>query len=142
MLQHQSTVLRAACPRTAAGCAIWGQLGAQSCGAEQGPCCAPGAVCRGRDSAACQAQHSACPGRCPGRCGETCGGKEPTWQGRGLLLPQLLPRAGGSQLHSTIGCFQSCAPLCKRREKAGIFLLYPEGKEKDWWLKSEGSCEM
>ena len=77
MLQHQSTVLRAACPRTAAGCAIWGQLGAQSCGAEQGPCCAPGAVCRGRDSAACQAQHSACPGSCPGRCGETCGGKEP-----------------------------------------------------------------
>ena len=31
----------------------------------------------GRDSAACQAQHSACLGSCPGRCGETCGGKEP-----------------------------------------------------------------
>ena len=36
-----------------------------------------GAVCRGRDSAACQAQHSACPGSCPGRCRETCRGKEP-----------------------------------------------------------------
>ena len=53
------------------------QPSAQGCGAEQGPCCAPGAVCRGRDSAACQAQHSACSGSCPGRCGETCGGKEP-----------------------------------------------------------------
>ena len=29
-----------------------------------------GAVCWGRDSAACQGQHSACPGRFPERCGE------------------------------------------------------------------------
>ncbi len=50
---------------------------AQGAAGRRGPCCAPGAVCRGRDSAACQAQHSACPGSCPGRCGETCGGKEP-----------------------------------------------------------------
>ena len=77
VLQHQSTDLSAASSRMAAGCAVWVQPGAQGCGAEQGPCCAPGAVCRGRDSAACQAQHSACPGSCPGRCGETCGGKEP-----------------------------------------------------------------
>ena len=82
-------------------------------------------------------------GAAQGAAGRRVGGRSPPGrQGRGLLLPQLLPGAGGSQLHSTIGCFQSCAPLCKRREKAGIFLLYPEGKEKDWWLKSEGSCEM
>ena len=54
-----------------------------------------GAVCRGRDSAACQAQHSACPGSCPGRSGEMWGGRSPpAGQGRGLLLPQLLPGQG------------------------------------------------
>ena len=36
----------------------------------------PQGLCAGAGTAACQAQHSACPGSCPGRCGETCGGKE------------------------------------------------------------------
>ena len=111
LLQCQSTALRAACPRMAVGFSVWVQPGAQGCGAEQGPCCAPGAVCRGTDSATCQAQHSACPGSCPGRCGETCGGKEPpAGQGRGLLLPQLLPGAGGSQLRCTTVCFMMHFP--------------------------------
>lgn len=81
LLQCQSAALRAACPRMAVGLSVWVQPGAQGCGAEQGPCCALGAVCRGRDSAACQAQHSACPGSCPGRCGETWGEGAPQ-QGR------------------------------------------------------------
>jgi len=94
------------------------QPGAQGCGAEQGPCCAPGAVCQGRDSAACQAQHSACPGSCPGRCVETWGEGAPQ-QGRGLLLPQLLPGAGGSQLRCTPECFQG--QFARGETKQGFF---------------------
>ena len=45
-------------PSHRAGCRLCSG-GAQGCGAEQGPCCAPGAVCWGRASAAYQAQHSA-----------------------------------------------------------------------------------
>ena len=49
-----------------AGCAA---RGAQGCPSEQGPC-TPGGCVLGRDSAACQGQHSACPGSSPWRCGE------------------------------------------------------------------------
>ena len=49
-----------------AGCAARGALG---CPSEQGPC-TPGGCVLGRDSAACQGQHSACPGSFPQRCGE------------------------------------------------------------------------
>ena len=81
--------------------------GTYSCCAEQGPCCAPGAVCRGRDSAACQAQHSACPGSCPGRCGETCGGKEPPGRaGQGPSAATAAAWGSGSQIPCSTGCFQ------------------------------------
>ena len=110
VLQHQSTALRAACPRTAAGCAAGAAAGCPGLSCRAGPCCAPGAVCRGRDSAACQAQHSALStqpawGAAQGTVGRRVGGWSPpagqgrAGQGRGLLLPQLLPGAGGSQLH-------------------------------------------
>jgi len=127
VLQHESTALRAACARTAAGCAAGAAAGCPGLSCRAGPCCGPGAVCRGRDSAACQAQHAACPGRCPGRGGETCGGKEPpagqgpsdataaAW-GRGLtatLHPRVFPRA-----------------LCKWRDKAGIFPSLLIGKRR------------
>ncbi len=103
LLQHQSTALRAACPRTAAGCAARAAAGCPGLSCRAGPCCAPGAVCRGRDCAACQAQHSACPGSCPGRCGEMCGGKEPpgrAGQGRAGQGRAGQGRAGAFCCHS------------------------------------------
>jgi len=116
------------------------QPGAQGCGAEQGPCCAPGAVCRGRDSAACQAQHSACPGSCAGRCGETCGGKEPpAEQGRGLLLPQLLPGTGGSQLHCITECFQMHTVREETRQGRSFSCCLV--REKDWRQKTKGTVD-
>ena len=124
VLHCQNTALRAACPRTAAGCAVWVQPGAQGCGAEQGPCCAPGAVCRGRDSAACQAQHSACPGSCPGCCGETCGGKEPPSRA-GQGPSAATAAAWGRGLTATLHHRVFPRAHCKRRDKVGIFLLYP-----------------
>ena len=130
VLQHQSTALRAACPRTAAGCAVWVQPGAQGCGAEQGPCCAPRAVCRGRDSAACQVQHSACPGSCPGRCGEMCGGKEPP--GRAGQGPSAATAAAwGRGITATLHLRMFPRTLCMRRGKAGIvfFLILGMGKK-------------
>ena len=43
--------------------------GAQGCPSQQGPC-APGCCVLGKDSAACQGQHSACPGSSPWPCRE------------------------------------------------------------------------
>ena len=46
-------------------------------------------------------------GAAQGAAGRRVGGRSPpAGQGRGLLLPQLLPGAGGSQLHCTPECFQ------------------------------------
>ena len=46
-------------------------------------------------------------GAAQGAAGRRVGGRSPpAGQGRGLLLPQLLPGAGGSLLLRTIGCFQ------------------------------------
>ena len=56
------------------------------------------------------------------------GRSHPAGQGRGLLLPQLLPGAGGSQLHCTPECFQEHL----QEERQGRDFLFPvlrEGKE-------------
>ena len=48
-------------------------------------------------------------------------------QGRGLLLPQLLPGAGGSQLHSSPECFQE--HFARGETKQGFFFyILMEGK--------------
>ena len=63
--------------------------------------------------------------------GRRVGGRSPpAGQGRGLLLQQLLPGAGGSQLPCTIGCFQRCLLLFARGETGQGFFFYTlrEGK--------------
>ena len=62
---------------SAAGCAAGAAAGCPGLSCRAGSLLSPRGCVPGRDSAACQAQHSACLGSCPGRCGETCGGKEP-----------------------------------------------------------------
>ena len=58
-------------------------------------------------------------GAAQGTAGRHMGGRSPpAGQGRGLLLPQLLPGAGGSQLHCTIGCFQ------RRETRQGFSLSF------------------
>ena len=137
--QCQSTALRAACPRMAVGFSVWVQPGAQGCGAEQGPCCAPGAVCRGRDSAACQAQHSACPGSCPGRCGETCGGKEPPGRAGAFCCHSCCLGQGD---HSCTAP-QSVTKSTLQEERQGRDFLFPVLREEETWRqKSEGKCEI
>ena len=56
--------------------------GGQGCGAEQGPCCAPEAVCHGRASATCQSPQSACLGSFPGCCREKLWVEEAPQQGQ------------------------------------------------------------
>ena len=131
VLQHESTALRAACARTAAGCAAGAAAGCPGLSCRAGPCCGPGAVCRGRDSAACQAQHSAARGAAQGAAGRRVGGRSPPAQqgragqgragqgpsaataaawGRGLtatLLHRLFLRAGGEARQGfSFSCFQ------------------------------------
>ena len=106
VLQHQCTALRAACPRTAAGCAaggaarcpgLWCRAGSLLC--PRG--CVPGqGLCRLPGSAL------SLPGELPRALRGDVWGEGAPRQGRGLLLPQLLPGAGGSQLHCTPECFQ------------------------------------
>ena len=141
VLQHQSTALRAACPRTAAGCAAGGAAGC------------PGLWCR--------AGSLLCPRGCvPGQ--GLC-----RLPGSALSLPGELPRAlrgdvwgEGAPRQGRAGafCCHSCclgqgdhsytAPqsvsksTCKRRDKAGIFCFLFLGKGKSWRQKSEGRCEM
>ena len=70
-------------------------------------------------------------GAAQGAAGRRVGGRSPpAGQGRGLLLPQLLPGAGGSQLQCTIGCFQRCLLLFARGETGQGFFFYTlrEGK--------------
>ena len=130
----QSTALRAACPMLAAGCAAGAAAGRPGLSCRAGPCCAPGAVCRGRDSAACQAQHSAARGAAQGAAGRRVGGRSPparqgrAGQGRGLLLPQLLPGAGGSQLHCMPECFQGHFARVETRQ--GFSFSFTSGRER------------
>ena len=136
VLQHRSTALRAACARTAAGCAAGAAAGCPGLPCRAGPCCGPGAVCRGRDSAACQAQHSAARGAAQGAAGRRVGGRSPRQgrpgQGRGLLLTELLPGAGGSQLCCTKGHSQG---ILQGGNKAGIFHFLFVGKGEGWSCK-------
>ena len=67
-------------------------------------------------------------GAAQGAAGRRVGGRSPpAGQGRGLLLPQLLPGAGGSQLHSSPECFQE--HFARGETKQGFFFyILREGK--------------
>ena len=66
-------------------------------------------------------------GAAQGAAGRRVGGRSPpAGQGRGLLLPQLLPGARGSQLRCTIGCFQGHL----QEERKGRDFLFPYSLEK------------
>ena len=67
-------------------------------------------------------------GAAQGAAGRRVGGRSPpAGQGRGLLLPQLLPGAGGSQLHSSPESFQE--HFARGETKQGFFFyILREGK--------------
>ena len=65
------------------------------------------------------------------------GRSPPAGQGRGLLLPQLLPGAGGSQLHCITECFQM--HTVKEETRQGRSFSCSQGREKDWRQKTKGT---
>ena len=91
------------------------QPGAQGCRAEQLPAVAQG-LCAGAGTLPPARLSTQLPGELPRALrGDVWGEEAPrhgrerqgrAGQGRGLLLPQLLPGAGGSQLHCMPECFQ------------------------------------
>ena len=106
MLQHHSTALRAACPRTAAGCAAGGAAGCPGLWCRAGSLLCPRGCVPGQGLCRLPGSALSLPGELPRALRGDVWGEGAPRQGRGLLLPQLLPGAGGSQLHCTTRCFQ------------------------------------
>ena len=80
-------------------------------------------------------------GAAQGAAGRRVGGRSPpAGQGRGLLLPQLLPGAGGSQLHCTTECFQR--HFARGESRQGFFFYILKKEKKDWRLKSKRCCQL
>jgi len=134
VLQHQSTALRAAWPRPAAG---WAGGGASGC---------PGLWCRAGSllcPRGCVPGQGLChlPGELPRALQGELWGEGAHRQGRGLLLPQLLPGTGGSQLHCITECFQM--HTVKEETRQGRSFSCSQGREKDWRQKTKGAvnCE-
>ena len=122
VLQCQSTALRAACPRMAAGSAVWVQPGAQGCGAEQGPCCAPHRGCvPGQGLCRLPGSALSLPGELPRALRGDVWGEGAPRQGRDLLLPELLPGAEGSLLHCIPECFQEHFARGETRQGFSIY---------------------
>jgi len=67
------------------------------------------------------------PGELPRVLWRDVKGEGAPWQGMGLLLPQLLPGAGGSKLHCTPECFQEHFARGETR-KGFFFYILREGK--------------
>ena len=112
------------------------QPGAQGCRAEQVPAVAQG-LCAGAGTlppARLSTQRAR--GAAQGAAGRRVGGRSSrqgrAGQGRGLLLTELLPGAGGSQLRCTKGHSQG---FCKGGNKAGIFHVLFVGKGEGWSCK-------
>ncbi len=99
------------CHLGAAGCPeLWCRAGSLLC--PRG--CVPGqGLCRLPGSAL------SLPGELPRALRGDVWGEGAPWQGRGLLLPQLLPGAGGSQLRCTPECFQG--QFARGETKQGFF---------------------
>ena len=106
MLHCQSTALRAACPRTAAGCAAGGAAGCPGLWCRAGSLLCPRGCVPGQGLCRLPGSALSLPGELPRALRGDVWGEGAPRQGRGLLLPQLLPGAGGSQLRCTPECFQ------------------------------------
>ena len=104
VLQCQSTALRAACPRTAAGCAAGGAAGCPGLWCRAGSLLCPRGCVPGQGLCRLPGSALSLPGELPRALRGDVWGEGAPRQGRGLLLPQLLPGAGGSQLR--------CTPVC------------------------------
>ena len=126
VLHCQSTALRAACPRTAAGCAAGGAAGCPGlwCRAGSLPCprgCVPGqGLCRLPGSAL------SLPGELPRALRGDVWGEGAARQRSGLLLPQLQPGAGAKLYPKALLWRLSVLPSFRKgphRVCAFIFLL-------------------
>ena len=106
VLQHQSTALRAACPRTAAGCAAGGAAGCPGLWCRAGSLLCPRGCVPGQGLCRLPGSALSLPGELPRALRGDVWGEGAPRQGRGLLLPQLLPGAGGSQICCKQKCFQ------------------------------------
>ena len=79
-------------------------------------------------------------GAAQGAAGRRVGGRSPpAGQGRGLLLPQLLPGAGGSQLHCITECFQMHTVREETRQGRSFSCCLV--REKDWRQKTKGTVD-
>ena len=116
VLQHQSTALRAACPRTAAGCAAGGAAGCPGLWCRAGSLLCPRGCVPGQGLCRLPGSALSLPGELPRALRGDVWGEGAPRQGRGItatLQRKIFPRA-----------------LCTRRDKAGIFLFLFLGKEK------------
>ena len=127
VLHCQSTALRAACPRTAAGCAAGGAAGCPGLWCRAGSLLCPRGCVPGQGLCRLPGSALSLPGELPRALRGDVWGEGAPRQGRGLLLPQLLPGAGGSQLHSSPECFQEHFARGETRQ-GFFFYILREGK--------------
>ena len=121
VLQCQSTALRAACPRTAAGCAAGGAAGCPGLWCRAGSLLCPRGCVPGQGLCRLPGSALSLPGELPRALRGDVWGEGAPRQGRGLLLPQLLPGAGGSQLRCTPECFQEHFARGETRQGFSIY---------------------
>ena len=140
LLQHQGTALRAACPRTAAGCAAGGAAGCSGLWCRAGSLLCPRGCVPGQGLCRLPGSALSLPGELPRALRGDVWGEGTPRQGRGLLLQQLLPGAGGSQLHCTTRCFQM--HFARGGKRLRFSLSYSEGREMDWRHKSKIGCQL
>ena len=127
VLHCQSTALRAACPRMAAGCAAGGAAGCPGLWCRAGSLLCPRGCVPGQGLCRLPGSALSLPGELPRALRGDVWGEGAPRQGRGLLLPQLLPGAGGSQLHCTTECFQR--HFARGESRQGFFCyILREGK--------------
>ena len=139
MLQHQSTALRAACPRTAAGCAAGGAAGCPGLWCRAGSLLCPRGCVPGQGLCRLPGSALSLPGELPRVLRGVVRGEGAPRQGRGLLLPQLLPGAGGSLLRCIPECFQMHTVREETRQGRSFSCCLV--REKDWRQKTKGTVD-
>ena len=97
VLQRQSTALTAECPRTAAGCAAGGAAECPGLWCRAGSLLCPRGCVPGQGLCHLPGSALSLPGELPRALQGDVWGEGAPRQGRGLLLPQLLPGAGDLQ---------------------------------------------
>jgi len=100
----------------------------------------PQGLCAGQGLCRLPGSALSLPGELPRALRGDVWGEGAPRQGRGLLLPQLLPGAGGSQLHCTTRCYQM--HFARGGKRLRFSLSYSEGREMDWRHKSKIGCQL